>query len=199
MGWDKVRAVLPEVKAAVWDGCHKIYLALDDQQAEKYREAGYSRSPAEIVLIEDKSPETLEELMDTIKDWYERSCFLSFVDATRTTSEPVNSNEFTEWITLIEQTENPEDEKPPVAGSGRVRQSVIDASAHVLFVAGMGGKEPGGFTTKLIEALFHADRENLAVVESVYPELARAVDLYKNSEAGLATLRELAALDGKAQ
>lgn len=61
-----------------------------------------------------------------------------------------------------------------------------EAAHAVLYVAegGAGYKEPGGFITKLVEAAFHADMENLYLLERVYPELVDAVVSYKNEVGG---------------
>lgn len=57
-----------------------------------------------------------------------------------------------------------------------------------------GAWTPGNFTTKLIEALCVADRENSARIGLVFPELAEAVHLYKNVSDGVAVLSERAVI-----
>lgn len=64
-----------------------------------------------------------------------------------------------------------------------------DAANHVLGVLLNEGYRPGNFTTRLIEVMLVADTENAARLRSIYPELMRAVHLYKNVENGLDVLR----------
>jgi hypothetical protein len=60
---------------------------------------------------------------------------------------------------------------------------LTEAEQYVLYVmrGPMPGatKQPGGFTTKLIEAMCHADRQNAAKLMRVFPELMQAVSDYK--------------------
>ena len=57
-----------------------------------------------------------------------------------------------------------------------------------------GAWTPGNFTTKVIEALCVADRENAARIALGFPELAEAVHIYKNESDGVATLSARAVL-----
>lgn len=52
---------------AAWDGCHKIYLAMDEEAAE------YFRGDYDHVVEED--------LAEIVKNWYDDSCMLRFVEA----------------------------------------------------------------------------------------------------------------------
>lgn len=55
-----------------------------------------------------------------------------------------------------------------------------------------GAWATGGFTGKLIEAMCSADEENIAKLGVVYPELAMAVDTFKNNPGGVELLSEMA-------
>jgi len=66
-----------------------------------------------------------------------------------------------------------------------------EAAANVLFVMHGEGFKPGSFTTALIHALAKADTYNLMKLGREYPDLAAAVDAYKNADHGLSTLQEI--------
>jgi len=67
-------------------------------------------------------------------------------------------------------------------------------AAHVLHVVGYeGGMEPGGFTTKLIEAALVADLGNLERLSRGFEGLIAAVQVYKTLPNGVDVLREIAA------
>ena len=64
--WDDVRDAVNEAKGMYWDGCHKIYLAMDDEQVQQQAEYGY---------------DYYEPDFDLLKEWFEQSCSLKFVQA----------------------------------------------------------------------------------------------------------------------
>jgi hypothetical protein len=74
---------LSDAKAIAWDTCHKIYLLMDDEQVELMREYGYDP----LITREESDPYTMFE---TVKNWYEDSCGLRFVQAV--TTNPVDPN-----------------------------------------------------------------------------------------------------------
>lgn len=75
------------------------------------------------------------------------------------------------------------------------RTDITDAAQWVLYLLDGDhevGKEPGGFYTDLIRAACHADHENLALLALGFGAVVTAVDMYKNQEGGVETLRRLA-------
>jgi hypothetical protein len=72
-----------EAKAIAWDTCHKIYLLMDDKQVELMREYGYDP----LITNAEATPEKMLELL---KEWFEGSCGLRFIDAVST--HPTNPN-----------------------------------------------------------------------------------------------------------
>lgn len=67
-------------------------------------------------------------------------------------------------------------------------------AGHVLHVTGYdGGLEPGGFTSKLIEAMLHADEGNLERLSRGFEGLVSAVRVYKELPSGVDILRDFAA------
>lgn len=71
-----------------YDGCHKIYLAMDEEQAEWFGE-NYE-------FVVDGSA---EEMLLAVIGWYEKSCSLRFVNAVTTNHEDPNAG----YKTLISQ------------------------------------------------------------------------------------------------
>jgi hypothetical protein len=91
--WDDVEQVLLDgAKGIAFDGCHKIYVLMDDEQMAEMREFGYDP----LIPAEGHTP---EELLETIRDWYEDSCSLRFVQAVHTNHEDPNAG----FVSLIEQ------------------------------------------------------------------------------------------------
>ena len=68
--FDKVWDIIDDGQLIAWDGCHKIYLALDDIEAEWFR-ANY----------ETTFEGTADELVVTLGKWWDESCFLRFINA----------------------------------------------------------------------------------------------------------------------
>ena len=89
--FDLVEDYVQDAEAITWDGCHKIYVLMDDEQVAKMIEYGYEP----IIALADITP---VEASGLIRDWYEESCWLKFVQAVRTDSN--GSPDFTD---LIEQ------------------------------------------------------------------------------------------------
>lgn len=86
--WDDVLDHLLDTHLIAWDGCHKIYMALDEEEAEWFRD-NYEH------IVED----TAEVMLDTLKKWYDESCFLKFVSGVRHNAEDPNAG----FVNLIEQ------------------------------------------------------------------------------------------------
>lgn len=73
--FQRVLDACDDAHLVAWDGCHKIYLAMDSQQAQWFRD--------DYPHVVHGSP---DELFDAVVGWYAESCPLRFVDAVR--SEP---------------------------------------------------------------------------------------------------------------
>ena len=97
-GWDAVADATQSAKGIAFDGCHKIYLAMDDEQVRLFRSYGYGTDDDGSVFIsaEDTNP---SEMFDIIQTWYEDSCFLKFVEAVHTDEDDPNKG----FVHLIPQ------------------------------------------------------------------------------------------------
>ena len=92
--WDDVQSSVYDAQGIAFDGCHKIYLLMDDRQVELMREYEY-----EFVLTKDDLSDA--EMYQTLQDWFDGSCSLRFIQAITSVAEGVDPNEGFE--TLIDQ------------------------------------------------------------------------------------------------
>ena len=75
----KVEKALETAEGIAWDTCHKIYVLMDNDQVELMRKYEYEK-------IHTYSDGMLSEgeMLGLIKEWYEDSCDLRFVQSVRT-------------------------------------------------------------------------------------------------------------------
>lgn len=97
-GWDAVYAATDNAKAIAWDGCHKIYLAMDDEQVRQFKSYGYGQDDDGSVLIMEEGVGS-EAMYAYLMDWYEVSCFLKFISAVWTNEDDPNKG----FVDLIPQ------------------------------------------------------------------------------------------------
>jgi hypothetical protein len=90
--YDLVYEYIPDAKAIAWDECHKIYLLMDDEQVVQTRQYGY-----DTIITKDEMSDG--DMFDKVKEWYNSSCSLKFVQAVETTYPDANDG----FTTLIEQ------------------------------------------------------------------------------------------------
>ena len=97
-----VRNHISEAEAIAWDNCHKIYILMDSEQVELMR--GYGYDP--IITNEEMNP---DDMLDKVKEWYEDSCSLRFIQAVSTNE--INPNlgfeslisqfdDYEEWVSV---------------------------------------------------------------------------------------------------
>ena len=85
--WDEVAEELGTAKGIGFDGCHKIYILMDDEQMRQMTEYGYGVDNDGSFLL---SGLTNAEMLTTVKKWYEDSCALRFVQSVTTDEEDPN-------------------------------------------------------------------------------------------------------------
>lgn len=86
--WDEVSDALDGAKAIAFDGCHKIYILLDNQQV--HQTAGYGYGHDEGSYLITSASTNPAEMLATLKKWYEDSCALRFIDTVETNEENPN-------------------------------------------------------------------------------------------------------------
>lgn len=92
--FDLVKERVNDAKAIAWDNCHKIYVLMDMKQVINFSD--YDT----LVTKDDATP---EQMFALLKEWYDDSCSLKFIEAVSTNKE----NE--QFETLIGQFEEDED------------------------------------------------------------------------------------------
>ena len=68
---DKIDAALEDAISITFDGCHKIYIALDTESHD-----GFVRYDYDMIPVEDKT-----DAMDLLLQWWNVSCDLRFISA----------------------------------------------------------------------------------------------------------------------
>lgn len=96
-GWNAVREYLNDAVLIAFDGCHKIYLAMDEAEADFFRK---NYQPVDEFdnggVLEGLSP---AELYEELTEWWDASCSLRFVQAVWRDSEDPNAG----FVSLISQ------------------------------------------------------------------------------------------------
>ncbi|AWN07771.1 hypothetical protein HOT31_gp100 [Microbacterium phage Hendrix] len=97
-GWELVGEAVQTAKAIVTDGCHKIYLAMSEEEIDWFRECGYGNDndASKLVLLTD---ENRGEAVSILRSWFDSSCGLEFVTAVEGSVKVHNDG----FLGLIEQ------------------------------------------------------------------------------------------------
>lgn len=98
--WDKVEAAVVHAHGVAWDGCHKIYLAMDEGEADWFA-----------TYYPHWVTGTAAEMLDTLNEWYLDSCSLRFIQSVRAVDGDPNDG----YVNLISQFEDaPLDDDDPI-------------------------------------------------------------------------------------
>lgn len=97
--WEDVKFAVRDARLIAFDGCHKIYLAMDDEQADWFREH-YNGEYGDTTFTG-----TPEEMLARLHDWYDESCGLKFIQSVTTDHDDPNGG----WERLIPQGAEDED------------------------------------------------------------------------------------------
>jgi hypothetical protein len=92
--WTDTEFAVDDAKGIAFDTCHKIYVLMDTEQVEKMRKYGYD----EIRTSEEMTP---SEMLATLREWFEKSCPLRFIESVA--SVPAGEDENNGFVVLIEQ------------------------------------------------------------------------------------------------
>lgn len=87
----KVQPYMADAKLVAWDGCHKIYLALDDTEADWFR-----------VEYPHVVEANIRQMLAAVKQWWNESCGLRFVQGVRHNATDPNAG----FISIIDQFED---------------------------------------------------------------------------------------------
>ena len=72
----KVKLALDEAFSITWEGCHKIYIMMDEHCHDNQVEIGYDCLP-----VKDK-----DAALQQLWEWFDRSCPLRFINGLRKVS-----------------------------------------------------------------------------------------------------------------
>jgi hypothetical protein len=100
-GWDAVAEYAEYAHLAAFDGCHKIYLAMDEEQANWFR-ANYNGTNCDDRTVEVDT----EDLATVVREWWAESCGLRFVNAVFTNVANPNAG----YVSLISQCADESDD-----------------------------------------------------------------------------------------
>ena len=92
--WSDVEYALNDAKLIAFDGCHKIYLAMDDIEAKWFADNYNGKDCDDRTFL--GSP---DEMLATIRTWWDESCGLRFVNAVSHNEQDPNAG----FVTLIPQ------------------------------------------------------------------------------------------------
>jgi hypothetical protein len=84
--WFDVREAVEYAQCIAFDGCHKIYLAMDETQAQWFRD-NYNGTDCD----DRNFTGTPDEMLALLKEWYEGSCALKFIQSVETNEADPNS------------------------------------------------------------------------------------------------------------
>lgn len=91
--WELVRDTLRGAVSIAYDGCHKIYISLDEGAHQQKIEYGYDP----LIRVDDSF--TPAQALAQLKAWYAESCDLRFVSTVRTVKGDPNNG----YVDLIPQ------------------------------------------------------------------------------------------------
>jgi hypothetical protein len=100
--FDRVETAVEDAILVAFDGCHKIYLAMDEEQADWFR-TNYNGTNC----TDRTFTGTPEEMFATLKVWWDESCGLKFINAVTTDHENPNAG----YTSLIGQGDWMDDEE----------------------------------------------------------------------------------------
>ena len=89
---NKVQEATDHAALVAFDGCHKIYIALDQKEARWYLDNEWKTfiGPA-------------DAMTDQVCQWYEDSCSLRFIDATSTSQNSTETEHYSDFLRVIPQ------------------------------------------------------------------------------------------------
>lgn len=105
--WSEVAATLRSADSIAFDGCHKIYVLMDEGQTQQMKGYGYGSDDDGSKLITRKElgdGAQNERMLEMLHEWWDESCGLRFINAVKS---PGENGDFE---TLIGQFEDEDDD-----------------------------------------------------------------------------------------
>lgn len=104
--WEAVKDALSVGEAIAFDGCHKIYILMDDEEVAQMKSYGYGQDDDGSVLVTIEPDQPMEAYFALVQGWFEDSCGLRFIYAVRTNKTNPNDG----FTTLIGQFDDEDEE-----------------------------------------------------------------------------------------
>lgn len=89
-----MKRYLNQATSIAWDGCHKIYILMDEQEHQKMIGYGYGDDDSMLVRIDGD----IHFAFGLLQSWYDNSCELKFIHAVRTVEFEEEEDGFTNLI-----------------------------------------------------------------------------------------------------
>jgi hypothetical protein len=83
---EQVAMVLMDAEGIAFDGCHKIFILMDEAQTKLMVEYGYGKEEGSHLLVVGEGM-LRSEMLHILKEWWNKACLLKFIQATTTTAE----------------------------------------------------------------------------------------------------------------
>ena len=84
--WSDVEDAVDDALLIAFDGCHKIYLAMDEEQAQWFRD-NYNGKDCDDCNFTGST----QEMLTKIRHWWEDSCPLRFIQSVATNHDDPNA------------------------------------------------------------------------------------------------------------
>lgn len=106
--WEEVEEAVKSAHLIAWDTCHKIYLAMDVEQAGWFVD-NYTVNASDFIDQNDEGvfSGTPDEMLDKLHQWWNESCGLRFISAVETNHDDPNMG----FTTLIPQGADDEEDE----------------------------------------------------------------------------------------
>jgi hypothetical protein len=91
MSWNKVEKAVRQAHAIAFDGCHKIYLAMDEEQVRSFKRYGYDEGDSQMYRASEFD-QPVTEMLDKLDEWWAESCNLRFISAVATVPDGTDPN-----------------------------------------------------------------------------------------------------------
>ena len=96
----ELEEAVSQANSIAFDGCHKIYIQLDEKQTQQMRDYDYEN----IITAGESNP---YDMFEQIKTWYDESCGLKFIYAVKSGEE---EDEFLSIVSQMEDLYNNDEE-----------------------------------------------------------------------------------------
>ena len=84
--WSDVEEELQYAELIAFDGCHKIYLAMDEEQAQWFRD-NYNGKDCDDCNFTGST----QEMLTKLRHWWEDSCSLRFIQSVESNKQDPNA------------------------------------------------------------------------------------------------------------